>query len=152
MNRTGLALSAVLAAVGATQLLFPTEVAALYTLDSSVALFALSAAVLSYGVWFGPLKFLLVSRTLRLLGSIISVAALASISSPTLWGLRESFVPIVDIFLVLETGIMLQLIGLEKKQQNVPSPLGYFSSASQLFQRRLNRGHSAPPIARYFSR
>jgi len=96
------------------------------------------------------LKFLSGSRLIRLTGSVIFAAGLISISSLSLWVLRESFVPVADIFLVIETAIMLQLVGLEKKQALV-TPMACARMTWQALRRRLHRGHSQALVSNYIS-
>lgn len=118
MNKTGLSLSAALAAVGAARILFPEVISQFFSLDPAVAIISLVTAVLAYGVWFGPLSFLSGSKIVRLLGLMVFAVGIMAIYSPTLLGSRQAYLPIADIFLILESGVVFQLIGLEKKTQN----------------------------------
>lgn len=139
MNRTGVALSAMLAVIGGTQILFPESVAQLFALDTAPALLAVLIAVIAYGAWFGPLKFVLGSWTIRIIGLATFMIGLSFIISPTIFGLRAAFLPIADIFLIIESGVMLQLLGLEKKQSGSLVKVPLVSMSSQL-QRRLHHG------------
>lgn len=142
MNRSGLILSALIATIGALKILFPAEVATMFALDTSVALFAVLTAVIAYGVWRGPLNFLSGSFILGTIGFASIAFGVGSIISPTLMGLRSSFIPIADIFLLVETGIILQMIGLERKQRPALSPLLVLSLVWQLLPGRAQRAEA----------
>ena len=144
MNRSGQTVSALIAVIGVSKILFPAAVSQFFALDKSVALIALAVAVLAYGVWYGPLRFLSGSSLAGLLGLSTIVVGAISIYSPTLLGLRGTYLPIADILLIIESGIVLQLIGLEKKQPGTLSPLILTSLIGQLLVRRLS--HSTRPI------
>lgn len=145
MNRSGQTVSALIAAIGVTKILFPAVITQFFALDKSVALIALAVAVIAYGVWYGPLRFLSGSVVTGFLGLAILVVGAASISTPTLLGLRGTYLPIADIFLLLESGIVLQMIGLEKKKPETLSPVLAISLISQLLMRRF--GHGSNPVA-----
>lgn len=139
MNRSGQTVSAFIAIIGITKILFPALMSHLFALDKSVALIAVAVAVVAYGVWYGPLRFLSGSSLTGLLGLGVLAIGAASISSPTLFGLRETYLPIADIFILLESGIVLQMIGLEKKQAETLAPLLALSVISQVLVGRLGR-------------
>lgn len=147
MNKTGLMLIGIVAIIGITKILYPASIMPLFTLDAVVAMFAVLAAVIAYGIWFGPLRFLSGSYILGSLGLASLLFAVGSIASPTLLGTRDSFVPLADVFMMLETGIVLSMIGLEKKPERALSPLLVFSLVWQLVQRRLQRVHSSVPAS-----
>ena len=135
MNRSGQAVSTFIAGVGLTKILVPSALASFFALDASVALIALAISVLSFGVWYGPLRFLSGSRLSSFLGLNILAVAIVSISSPTLLGFRGTYLPVADIFLLLESGIVLQMIGLERKRPQTLAPLWGPRVFSQLFTR-----------------
>ena len=145
MNRSGQTVSAVIAIIGIAKVCFPAVLVSLFALDKSVALIAIAIAILAFGVWYGPLGFLSGSSVTGFLGLAVLVLGGFSISSPTLLGLRGTYLPIADIFLLLESGILLQMIGLEKKQSQTLSPLAIMSLASQLVMRRYH--HATNPVA-----
>ncbi|MDL2342396.1 MAG: hypothetical protein QFB87_04950 [Patescibacteria group bacterium] len=137
MNRSGQMVSGLLATLGTVRILIPALLAQLFALDKPVALFGIAVAVIAYGVWYGPLKFLAGSSITRFMGLIILVLGIASISSPTLLGLRGTYLPIADIFVMIEAGIVMQMIGLEQKQPETLSPLVALSVIFQLLSARI---------------
>lgn len=143
MNRSGRILSITLATIGAAQLLFPQFIAQLFALDKEASLFAVGVAVVAYGVWLGPLRFLTGSFTLRFLGIAAIIAGAASLNSPTLGGLRTNYLPIADMFMMIESGILLSIVGYEAKPQRRLSPMLLVSVVSQLMYRRLSRARHA---------
>ena len=145
MNRTGKMLAATVAGLAVIKILAPGAVAQFFAVDKSIALFALAIAVIAYGVWLGPLRFLSGSTFTRLCGFIVLAAGIATISSPTLVGLRSTYLPVTDIFLIVESGIILQLVGLERKQVVSLSPMVVISLITQLMVRRL--GRSPTPVS-----
>ena len=139
MNRSGQIVSALIAIIGTSKLLFPAAIGQLFALDKPVAFIALAVAVVAYGVWHGPLRFLSGSAITGLLGLSVLAFGAVSISSPTLLGIRGTYLPVADIFLMLEAGIVLEMIGLEKKRSQTFSPLLMLSVASQLLFNRQTR-------------
>ena len=138
MNRSGQAVSAFIAGIGLIKILVPSVTASLFALDTPVALITLAISVLSFGVWYGPLRFLSGSRLSSCLGLSILAAAVVSISSPTLLGFRGTYLPVADIFLLLESGIVVQMIGLARKHPQTLSPMFGPRVLSQLFSRPLS--------------
>ncbi|MBC7708200.1 hypothetical protein H7Y63_03185 [Polaromonas sp.] len=143
MNRSGQTLSTLLATLGTVKILLPVALLQLFALDKSVALFGVTVAVIAFGVWFGPLKFLSGSSLTQFLGLTTIIAGILIISSPTLLGMRGTYLPIADIFVIIESGILLQIIGLERKQPETLSPMVAISAVSQLLHRRVSRPNSA---------
>ena len=143
MNRSGQAVSAFIAGIGLIKILVPSVIASLFALDISVALITLAIAVLSFGVWYGPLRFLSGSRLSSFLGLSILAVAVISINSPTLLGFRGTYLPVADIFLLIESGIVMQMIGLERKPPQTLSPMWGLRVLSQLFSRPLS--HATRP-------
>lgn len=129
MNRSGQAVSALLAIIGVSKLLFAPAVGQLFALDQPVALIALAVSVIAFGIWYGPLRLLSGSSVTRFLGLTVLVMAAASVYSPTLLGLRGTYLPVADIFLLVESGILLQMIGLERKQPETLRPFLLLSNA-----------------------
>ncbi len=145
MNRSGQIVGAFIATIGITKILFPAAISQFFALDTAVALVALAVAVLAYGVWYGPLRFLSGSSLTGLTGLAIVVIGATCIGSPTLLGLRANYLPIADIFLLLESGIVLQMIGLEKKRPGTLSPLLMISLVISLVGQSLVRRFSRSP-------
>lgn len=139
MNRSVRTLSALLAVLGLSKIFVPTAMTHLFTLDTVVALAGLLVAVVAVGVWLGPLRFLTGSSVSRIFGFAVLVVGVASISSPTLLGMRATYLPIADIFMIIEAGIVLQLIGLERKIPETLSPWLAISVISQLLWARYGR-------------
>ena len=144
MNRSVRTLTSLIAFLGLTKIFAPSLVAHLFSLDTVVALAGILVAVIVVGVWLGPLRFLTGSSVTRVLGFGILALGIASISSPTLLGMRGTYVPIADIFMIIEGGIVLQLIGLERKIPETLSPWLAISVTSQLLLARLGRSLPAP--------
>lgn len=143
MNRSGQTVGALIALIGVTKILMPTLTGQFFALDTPVALVALAIVAVAYGVWYGPLRFLSGSSVAGLMGLVVLALGASCIASPTLLGLRGTYLPAADIFLLLESGIVLQMIGLEKKHPETLSPLVVVSVISQLLIRRFS--HSSRP-------
>lgn len=137
MNRTGLTISALIASLGAAKILFPSTIAAMFALDTAPALLALFTAVVAYGVWYGPLKFLSGSHLIGTAGLAALTFGAFSVISPTLLGTRSAYLPVADMFMLIESGIVLLMIGLEKKPKRGLSPLVVISLVWQVLQRRV---------------
>lgn len=144
MNRSGLLLSAALGIIGVARILFPNQLLQLFSLDPLIAIISLVTAFIALGVWYGPLNFLSGSVFVRFMGLAVFIAGLAAIYSPTLLGSRQTYLPIADIFLFLESGVVLQLIGLERKAANALSPLMVIGILGTIVARRFHRQPLTP--------
>lgn len=145
MNTSGRTLASVLAILGSVKILEPNVLGQMFAMDNGIALLAISVAVIAYGVWYGPLRFLSGSSVTRFFGLTILFAGVVSIVSPTLLGIRATYVPIADVFMLIESGIVLQLIGLQRKEPETLSPLLFMSLVGQLLLRRAS--HSRLPAS-----
>lgn len=136
-------LCSLLTTLGFLKIFQPVYLGHFFALDSPTALFAISSGLLAFGIWYGPLKSLAGSLLLRTFGSTLLVIGLASVLSPTLLGLRNTFLPLADVFVIIESGIILQLIGLEPKIMPVTTSLAYGNFFSQLLLQSLSRPRTA---------
>ena len=147
MNRSGLALSGTIAIIGAARILFPEQVTGLFSLDISVAVIAIFIALVGYSVWLGPFNFLSGSWLMRLAGFAIFAFGLLSINSPTLLGARENYLPIADIFLFVESGILLQMIGMERKTVDTLMPVTLLNTVGHSINSKLRRPGSSVSVS-----
>ncbi len=66
------------------------------------------------------------------------------LTEPTLWGERTTYISVSDLFVALESGVVLSLAALQKKQDALPI-FTFMLLATQLFGRRLRSLRTAPP-------
>lgn len=69
------------------------------------------------------------------------------LSEPTLWGERATYIPVSDLFVVLESGVVLSLAALQKKQDALPV-FTFVLLTIELFGRRLRGLRPTPPTFR----
>ena len=132
-----------LTTVGLLKFILPVYIGHFFALDGPIALFAIGFGLLAFGIWYGPLKSLAGSPLLRSFGITLLCIGITSVLSPTLLGLRNTYLPIADMFVVIESGIILQLIGLEPKITPVITAAAYGNFFSQLLLQSLSQPRTA---------
>ena len=98
--------------------------------------------------WFRLLDLRLIFEAL---GLTLLITAAYGINSPTFGDLRQTYVPIADLFIVLESGIVMILLAAEKSTKAL-SPLVYLSLIATFLYRRLAARLALPPPSTHHSR
>lgn len=136
MRKAILFLSSWLAIIGALRLIAPHWLSQLIAIDVIAAWLAIAVAglALANGLrWFSLLDL----RTFfRALGVVLLVTTCYGINSPTFGDIRQTYVPLTDLFIALESGIVMLLLSAEKSDEAL-SPLVYLSLIATYLYRRL---------------
>ena len=138
MRKNLLLLSSPLLLLGALRILAPQTLFRFAGLDSPFGLLALAIAsgvLLLTSHWWERIDF---RRIFGLAAAICLVLTIALVNSPTLWGLRSTYLSLLDIFVILDSGLLFALAALEEKDESLPA----FAAAAvytQLLMRRWRR-------------
>lgn len=143
MRRAVLFLSVCLLTIGLTDLLFPSFLVNLFALDRGIALTGAAVGFLGIANGMPPLQHVNLRVVFRALGLALIGAALYTVNSPTYGGLRATYVPVTDIFIMLESGITALLLSTEVYEEALP-PFAYASVVLQLLYNRFS-GRLTPP-------
>ena len=136
MRKAILFLSIWLAVIGSLRLIVPHWLTQFVALDVTAAWLAIAVAGLALlnGLrWFSLLDL----RPLFLTLGVVLIAATGfGINSPTFGDIRQTYVPLADLFLTLESGIVMLLLAAEESDEAL-SPLVYLSLIATYLYRRL---------------
>ena len=128
MRKGTVFLGTFLIAIGALRLVAPLLFGHFVALDPLVALLAVGVGAL--GLVNGSNYLLLVDLRVafKALGATLLLTALLGINSPTFGNIRQTYIPIMDLFVVLESSIVLFLLASEEPAvAEAPTPLIYIS-------------------------
>lgn len=136
MRKTILFIGTWLFIIGTLRLIAPHSLTQFMALDPAVAWLSIGTAVLAFANgsrWFSLLDLRFIFRAL---GMTLLIIAIYGVNSPTFGDMRQTYVPVADLFLALESGIIMLLLAAEKSAEAL-SPLVYLSLIGTYFYRRL---------------
>jgi hypothetical protein len=144
MRKTILLISTCLLSIGALRLLSPAVTTQFMALDPVIA--GLAVGVAGLALANHPSRYRLVDFRFifKALGSALLVATFYGLNSPTFGDLRQTYVPVADLFIMVESGIVMLLLAAEEADEAL-SPLIYLSLLMTYLHRRLG-ARLAPPL------
>lgn len=149
MRKAVVFISTGLLIIGTLRLIASASVSQLMALDPAVAWLAIGVAGLAYANGSRWLSLLDLRLIFRALGLTLLITTAYSINSPTFGDIRQTYVPVADLFIALESGIVMLLLAAEKSAEAL-SPLVYLSLIATYLYRRL--GARLAPAPTHHSR
>ena len=149
MRKAVVFISTGLLIIGTLRLIASASVSQFMALDPAVAWLAIGVAGLVYANGSRWLSLLDLRLIFRALGLMLLITAAYGINSPTFGDIRQTYVPVTDLFIVLESGIVMLLLAAEKSAEAL-SPLVYLSLIATYLYRRL--GARLAPAPTHHSR
>ena len=145
MRRAVLILGTFLLSIGTLRLAAPGIFLHLMALDPIVALLGIvaGAAVILNGTSYA--RFIDLRFVFRVVGITLLAAVIYGVNSPTFGDMRDTYVPVGDLFVALESGIVMLLLAAEKNEEAV-TPLVYLTLAATYLYRRLSARWSPAPV------
>ena len=142
MRTTVLFISTCLFILGSLRLVAAASFTQFMALDPIVAWLAIGVATVAFAQGLRLFSLLDVRFMFRALGSVLLITVFYGINSPTFGDMRQNYVPVTDLFMVSESGIVMLLLAAERTKEAL-SPLVYLSLISTYFYRRVEAHLSA---------
>lgn len=120
MGKTSALLSSVLVFIGSARLITPEVVSQILSISVPMAVLSIATGLFVFMYNLTSIGRVDISPLLRALSFALLLMGAISLYTPTLGSLRETYLPLTDIFLMFETGMLLGLASFEPREDSAP--------------------------------
>lgn len=149
MRKTLISLGLVVLALSITSLAAPASLFGIATLDTPFAVAGIVAVLSAMVFTSGPFANIDFRPVFGAAAVAAFILLVVSFASPTLWGERSTYIPVMDLFVTLESAVVLGLAALEHKVR-ATSLVALVLVVGQLLANKFRTSHALRSPYNYF--